>query len=71
MSFCPKSSAIFATQIIVVLVVVLSAIINLSLNKDEHTEMWISLLCSSIGYVLPSPKLRKLTENQQPPTSED
>ena len=65
---CPKSAAIFITQMVVILSVVIAAIINLSL-RNENKEMWISLLCSTIGYVLPNPKLRKPTRNVSPPST--
>ncbi len=60
---CYKSAIVFATQMIVVLTVVTAAIVNLSW-KEENKEMWISLLCSTIGYVMPAPKLRKLNPTE-------
>ena len=57
---CYKSAVVFITQMIVVLTVVIAAIVNLSLSGAENKEMWISLLSSSVGFVLPQPKLRKL-----------
>lgn len=56
---CPKSATVFISQMIVVIGVVTAAIINLSISGTENREMWISLLCSTIGYILPAPKLRK------------
>ena len=58
---CPKSTIIFFTQIITALLVVVAAIINLSLETKDK-EMWISLLCTCIGYVLPSPTLKKVKD---------
>jgi hypothetical protein len=49
-------SITFYTQIVVVLTVVIASIINLSL-KQEPTTLWIMLLTSCVGYVLPNPKL--------------
>ncbi len=66
---CYKSAIVFATQMVVVLTVVTAAIINLSL-KNENKEMWISLLCSTIGYVMPAPKLRKLTTTETETSNE-
>lgn len=52
-----KSNAItFYTQIIVVVTVVLASIINLSLTPENQT-LWIMLLTSCVGYVLPNPRL--------------
>lgn len=56
---CPKSAAVYVTQMIIILVVVIAAIVNLSWKQDNNKEMWLSLLCSTIGYILPNPKLSK------------
>ncbi len=55
---CPKSATVYITQMIVAIAIVAAAIINLSI-KDTNTELWLSLLCSTIGYVMPSPSLKK------------
>ena len=62
---CPKSAVVYITQMVVILGVVTAAVINLSLKQESNKEMWISLLCSTIGYILPNPKLRK----PKPPSS--
>ena len=49
---------VYFCQIIIVYVIVITSIINLSLPYGS-SELWISLLSSCIGYVLPSPKLKK------------
>ena len=67
MQFCPKSAVLFATQMIVVLAVVTAAIINLSVNLDSNRELWISLLCSTFGYILPNPKLRRSSVKEGSP----
>lgn len=58
---CPKSVAVYITQMVVILGVVIAAIINLSYNT-ENREVWISLLASNLGYVLPNPKLNRPVE---------
>lgn len=55
----PKSEIVYLLQAILVYLVAISCIANLSLNKDSNTELWLSLLCSSLGYLLPAPKIRK------------
>lgn len=55
----PKSELVYIFQIILVYVIVISCIANLSLKKDANTELWITLLGSSLGYILPSPKIKK------------
>ena len=61
-TFCsrdvPSSEIVFAAQVIVVYLVVGACIINLSLGNEPH-DLWVSLLCSSIGYLLPTPSLPK------------
>lgn len=54
----PRSQVVFAAQVIVVFTIVLISIINLSLtDKCEETTVWVAILSSSVGYMLPSPKL--------------
>ena len=50
------SEIIFATQIIVVTlcVVIITSLIQLIL-KNDTCSLWLNLLASSMGYLLPSP----------------
>lgn len=43
---------------VLILLVIVISLINLTLGYP-HQELWISLLSSSIGYILPGPKLSK------------
>ena len=52
----PKAEIVYICQIIIVYVIIVTSIVNLSLNNG-NLELWISLLCSAIGYALPSPTL--------------
>ena len=54
---CPKSVILFTVQMLLICVMVIASIINISLD-DNNKEMWIVLLPSSKGYVLPNPKLK-------------
>ena len=47
----------FTFQIIAIYVIILAAIINLSLQQKDK-ELWLVLLSSCIGYVLPNPGLK-------------
>ena len=47
----------FTFQIIAIYVIILAAIINLSLQQKDK-EIWLVLLSSCIGYVLPNPGLK-------------
>jgi len=57
----PKSAAVFFSQIIVIYIVVITSIINLSIQdctKPGVCNLWIAMLSSALGYLLPSPSLR-------------
>ena len=53
------STSVFFSQIVIVFVVIFAAIINLTLFPEGRQELWITLLSSSIGYLLPSPTIKK------------
>lgn len=53
---------LFAFQLIIILIVVSTSIYNLT-NGIGDTNMWTALLSSSIGYVLPNPKLKYNLKN--------
>ena len=61
---CRKSAVVYLIQMFVILAVVIAEVINLSKTEDSNIEMWLSLLCSKIGYVLPIPKLRRAGNSQ-------
>ena len=52
----PKAEIVYICQIVIVYIIIIMSIANLSLNNG-NSELWISLLCSAIGYALPSPNL--------------
>ena len=54
----PQAEIVYFCQMIIVYVIIITSIINLSLQNGS-SELWISLLSSCIGYALPSPKLKK------------
>lgn len=53
-----RSLAVFASQTVVLYVVIFTALINLSIGKEPQT-LWTALLSSCLGYLLPSPKIKK------------
>jgi hypothetical protein len=53
----PRSEIVFFAQVILVYIVVIVSIVNLTIGSDED-KLWIALLSSSIGYILPSPSLK-------------
>jgi hypothetical protein len=52
----PTHQILFFTQVILIYIVVLTCIANLAYG-NEPRELWISLLASGIGYILPAPSL--------------
>ena len=54
----PSSEIVFAAQVIVVYLVIAACIINLTLGNEPH-DLWVALLSSSLGYILPAPALSK------------
>ena len=55
----PRSEVIFFTQVFIVLIIILTSIVKISLYEItcEEMQIWIALMSSAVGYVLPSPKL--------------
>ena len=74
-SFCgkdiPKNEIVFFSQIIAIYFVVGFSIYNIT-TGNENINLWISLLSSCLGYLLPSPviKRRKNALYQTPSTSQ-
>lgn len=54
----PKQEIIFFTQVILIYTVVIACIVNLSF-AEENQALWSSLLSACVGYLLPSPTLKK------------
>jgi len=52
----PTLQIIFFTQVILIYIVVLTCIVNLAYGNQPR-ELWISLLASGLGYILPAPSL--------------
>ena len=50
----PKGEVVFISQVIIVYIVVIVSIINLSLEVNDK-NIWIILLSSCLGYLLPNP----------------
>ncbi len=57
----PKSELMFFVQVLLIYIVVITSIINLTINGNDG-KLWTALLSSSLGYLLPNPSLRKRQE---------
>ena len=56
---------LFIAQVVLVYIVVIASIVNLSISTDEHSSrLWIIFLSSSMGYLLPNPKLKRTNGDQ-------
>lgn len=58
--FCgrkPKNTLIFLSQIIIIYFIIIASIIQLSLQSSDK-DLWLILLSTSLGYILPSPNLK-------------
>ena len=52
-----SSLILFIFQSVVILIIICVSAYNLSLQKGD-ANLWTALLSSSLGYVLPNPKLK-------------
>jgi len=56
----PRTEIVFLAQILLLYTVAITALVNLTLNTPQR-ELWIILLSSALGYILPNPKIKKKT----------
>ena len=54
----PRSEVVFITQMIIITLVIISCIINLSV-QNGNPEMWVSFFGLAFGAMLPPPKLKR------------
>lgn len=47
---------VFFCQLAAVFIVIITCVINLSLHSEPH-DLWVALLSSSLGIILPAPTL--------------
>ena len=52
----------FCVQMVVLVMVIATALLNLCLPEDHH-EIWIYLLCTCLGVLFPNPKIKSQTVN--------
>ena len=55
----PRSEVVFFVQMFVILMQIVLCIVKLTVLKPtyEETSVWISILSSLVGYILPNPRL--------------
>lgn len=54
----PKEEIVYLCQVVLLYIVIITCIINLSVDNG-NSNLWTALLSSSLGYMLPSPSLKK------------
>ena len=64
-----KNRITFLAQIIVVYIIIITSLVQISLRSPDK-ELWLILLSSSIGYILPSPGLKFKKQALQAGTDE-
>ncbi len=52
----------FYAQAILIYIIAIACIVNLSIGT-EHSHVWVSLLSRSLGFILPTPKVRSQKKN--------
>ena len=58
-----RSVAVFLSQLLLIYVVVIVSLYNLTQGKctEEQRQLWVALLSSCLGYLLPNPSIDKRT----------
>ena len=60
----PRSEVRYFCQVTILYVVIFTCLANLSVGSGKLNALWISLLSSCIGYLLPSPHISRRAENR-------
>jgi len=55
----PKQEVVYFCQVFLVYIVVITCIVNLTSARDEG-KIWIALLSSGLGYLLPNPSIKQI-----------
>jgi hypothetical protein len=54
---CKADLILFTVQVVIIFVVVCTSLINLTLGYGNQ-NLWTVVLTSSLGYVMPNPKIK-------------
>ena len=55
---CNRSLLVFMCQCFVIVLILACAIVRIMFSTTcEETTVWVAILSSTVGYILPSPKL--------------
>lgn len=59
----PRGEIVYLCQVLVLFTVILTSIYNLTAGAGANSNLWTSLLCSCLGYLLPNPTLHHQKED--------
>ena len=62
-NWCENSLVKYSCQMIILAIVIIASVVNLSLNWDKK-GIWLPLLCSSLGYIMANPSIKKKKMNK-------
>jgi len=65
----PSAEIVFFCQIVAIYIIICTSLYNLTVGS-EPANLWITLLSSCVGYLLPSPVLKLKRENVLPDSSQ-
>jgi len=65
----PSTEIVFFCQIVAIYVIICTSLYNLTVGS-EPANLWITLLSSCVGYLLPRPVLKLKRENVLPDASQ-
>ena len=55
-----RNFCVYIAQLVILSIVIFVSLLNLSVGwNKEHKDMWLALLCSCLGYILPSPSYKR------------
>ena len=54
----PRTVVVYLTQSLLIYIVVITSLVNLTIGVEYH-NVWIGLMSSCLGYLLPSPRIKK------------
>ena len=55
-----KNFVVYIMQLVVLTIVILVALVNLSLGlQKDNKDMWVAIVSSCIGYLLPAPSYKR------------
>lgn len=60
----PKGQIAYLSQVILIYILVVTALINLTLYPSQDNKYWLVGLSSAVGYLLPGPKVKAWTRSE-------